>query len=130
MAFLGCKENVVGGGDYRDCVKPGAGHKAPRRAGRGPAYTDRAEAGRDSSSAKPYTSGCRRIGWGDAGMKRRGGVGETGGGAAGGRRGRQKGWFAGLLGDILSVLTEDVVGGGLPRAHRPRERHVRYSGVN
>src|SRR5260370_27768003 len=71
MAFLGCKENVVGGGDYRDCVKHGAGHKAPRRAGRGPAYTDRAEACRDSSSAKPYTSGCRRIGWGDAGMKRR-----------------------------------------------------------
>src|SRR5260370_26414435 len=110
MAFLGCKENVVGGGDYRDCVKHGAGHKAPRRAGRGPAYTDRAEACRDSSSAKPYTSGCRRIGWGDAGMKRRGVVREPhrGGGEKIGAP--KHGAFPFLAGSILSGSNAILLG--------------------
>src|SRR5260370_34962607 len=109
MAFLGCKENVVGGGDYRDCVKHGAGQKAHRGAGGGPAYTDRAEACRDSSSAKPYTSGCRRIGWGDAGMKRRVLLREPIGVALETLRAHKMRSFLMLLGIILSVSTLIVV---------------------
>src|SRR6266700_683811 len=109
MVFLGCKGNVVGGRDLR-LRQPSACHlSGPRRAGQGPPLHAEPKPAAIAPSPKPYTPVCRRMGWGDAGMKRRVLLREPIGVALETLRAHQMRSFLVLLGIILSVSTLIVV---------------------
>src|SRR5260370_6447511 len=89
--------NVAGGGDLRD------------RSNLRPATQVELKACRYSPSAKPNASVCRRIGWGDAGMKRRAVLREPIRGAVETPCAAKIRPFLVLLGIILSVSKLSVV---------------------